>query len=92
MQTKRAGLGTKFVVLVLLVACVSTLLSMNERIDAARAERDRLSREATVLAQVNAKLAEDIENREDPEQIADIARDKLGLLEQDEMVFVDTSN
>ena len=92
MRTKRAGLGTKFVVLVLLVAGVTTLLSMSEQLDAARAARDRLSRDVTVLAQINAQLAEDIENREDPEQIADIARDKLGLLEQDEMVFVDTSN
>lgn len=92
MKTKPAGLGTKFVIVVLLVACVTTLLRMNGQLQAARMERDRLSRETLILEQINARLAEDIANREDPEQIADIARDKLGLLEQDEMVFVDTSN
>jgi len=92
MRTKRAGLGTKFVVLVLLVACVTTLLGMNERLKTAQEQRDRLNREVIVQAQINAELAEDIQNRDDPEQIANIARDRLGLLEQDEMVFVDTSN
>ena len=92
MRTKRAGLGTKFVVLVLLVACVTTLLGMNERLKTAQEERDRLGREVVVQSQINAELAEDIQNRDDPEQIANIARDRLGLLEQDEMVFVDTSN
>ena len=92
MRTKRAGLGTKFVVLVLLVACVTTLLGMNERLKTAQEQRDRLNREVIVQAQINAELAEDIQNRDNPEQIANIARDRLGLLEQDEMVFVDTSN
>ena len=84
MRTKRAGLGTKFVVL--------ALLGMNERLKTAQEQRDRLNREVIVQAQINAELAEDIQNRDDPEQIANIARDRLGLLEQDEMVFVDTSN
>ena len=46
----------------------------------------------TLQTRINEALVEDIENYNDPEQIANIARDRLGLLEQDEMVFVDTSN
>lgn len=91
MKFKRAGIGTKFVVLVLLVASVTALLSLNSRLDTAKAARDLLSSQVQDQREINAALAEDIENCSDPEQIASIARDKLGLLEQDEIVFIDTS-
>lgn len=91
MKTKRAGIGTKFVILVLLVASVTALLSMNSRLKEAQLSRDILSREVQDQRETNAALAEDIENCDDPERIASIARDKLGLLGQDEIVFVDTS-
>ncbi len=91
MKTKRAGIGTKFVILVLLVASVTALLSMNSRLETARLDRDALSRQVQDQQEINAALAEDIEHCDDPERIASIARDKLGLVGQDEIVFVDTS-
>ena len=91
MKFKRAGFGTKFVVLVLLVASVTALLSLNSRLETAKAARDALTSQVQDQREINAALAEDIENCGDPEQIAGIARDKLGLLGQDEIVFVDTS-
>lgn len=91
MKFKRAGIGTKFVVLVLLVASITALLSLNSRLEEAKATLDQLSSQVQDQREVNAALAADIENRDDPEQIANIARDKLGLLAQDEIVFVDTS-
>lgn len=91
MRTKRAGIGTKFVILVLLVASVTALLSMNSRLETAKVERDTLSQTVQDQREINAALADDIANCDDPEQIASIARERLGLLEQDEIVFVDTS-
>lgn len=91
MRTKRAGIGTKFVILVLLVASVTALLSLNGRLESARLERDALSQEVRDQEENNAALADDIENVDDPERIAGIAREKLGLVGQDEIVFVDTS-
>lgn len=91
MKFKRAGIGTKFVVLVLLVASATALLSLNSRLDTAKAARDLLSSQVQDQRETNAALADAIENCGDPEQIASIARDKLGLLEQDEIVFIDTS-
>lgn len=70
---------------------VTTLLSMNSRLETAKAERDTLSQTVQDQREINAALADDIANCDDPEQIASIAREKLGLLEQDEIVFVDTS-
>ena len=92
MKLKRAGIGTKFVILVLLVVCVTALLSMNSRLTQAEAERDALEQTVRDQRESNAALADDIANNSDPERIAAIARDKLGLLGRDEIVFVDTSN
>ncbi len=91
MRTKRAGLGTKFVILALLVASVTALLGLNSRLEAAQAEREALSQAVRDQEEANAALAEDIANRDDPEQREAIAREKLGLIGQDEIVFVDTS-
>ena len=91
MKVKRAGVGTKILILVLLVAAVTALLSMRSRLTAAQAQRDQL--QAQVLSQVeeNSALADAIAHSTDPEYIANIARSRLGLLEPDELRFVDTS-
>ena len=91
MKLKRAGIGTKFVILVLLVASVTALLILNGRLEQAKLERDTLSQEVQDQEENNAALADDIENCDDPDRIAAIAREKLGLVGQDEIVFIDTS-
>lgn len=91
MKTKRAGIGTKFVILVLLVASITALLTLNSRLEQAKLERDTLSQEVRDQEENNAALADDIENSDDPDRIAAIAREKLGLVGQDEIVFIDTS-
>ena len=91
MKLKRAGIGTKFVILVLLVASVTALLTLNGRLEQAKLERDTLSHEVQDQEENNAALADDIENCDDPDRIAAIAREKLGLVGQDEIVFIDTS-
>ena len=90
MKLKRAGIGTKFVILVLLVASVTALLTLNGRLEQAKLERDT-SQEVQDQEENNAALADDIENCDDPDRIAAIAREKLGLVGQDEIVFIDTS-
>ena len=91
MRTKRAGIGTKFVILALLVASVTALLTLNSRLDQAKLGRDTLSQEVQDQAEDNAALADDIANCDDSDRIAAIAREKLGLVGQDEIVFIDTS-
>lgn len=91
MRTKRAGIGTKFVILALLVVTITALLSVNSQLDAAILTRDALSQTVQDQEETNATLADDIENSDDPERVAKIAREKLGLVGQDEIVFVDTS-
>ncbi len=92
MRFKRARLGTKFAVLALLAAAATSLLSLQGRIQAAQEQRDALSVQVQEQQERNNALADEIANCDDPEYLANIARDKLGLLEPDEICFVDTSN
>ena len=90
-RTKKAGLLTKLVVLALLIYLATSLLNLQGRIRQTQAERDSLSRQVAEQTQVNAVLAEDVANPDDPERIADIARDKLGLVAPGEKVFIITN-
>ncbi len=92
MKVKRAGLWTKLLVLVLLVATVTGLLSMRAQLREAQAQRDELSQQVQEQLEVNAALAEDVANSGDPEYLENIARSRLGLLEPGEIKFVDTSD
>ena len=91
MKVKRAGMATKLLVLVLLAALAVALLSTRAKLSAAKSERDELVRQVEAQREANAELADDIAHSDDPEYLADIARSKLGLLEPDEIEFVDSS-
>ena len=91
MKIKRAGMATKLLVLVLLAALAVCLLSTQAKLSAAQADRDELARQVQAQREVNAELADDIAHSGDPEYLADIARSKLGMLEPNEIEFVDSS-
>jgi cell division protein FtsL len=90
-KTKKAGLLTKIVVLALLVYLATTLLNLQGRIASVQAERDSLTQQVTTQSQRNTQLEDAIENRDDPERINDVAREKLGLVAPGEKVFVFTN-
>ena len=91
-KVKRAGIGTKMLVLILLAASVVALLSMRAQLKTAQGRRDQLSQQVQAQLETNAALADSIAHSGDPEYLANVGRDKLGLLEPDEIRFVDTSN
>lgn len=87
MRTKKAGFLTKLVVLALLIATATTLLSMRKQIQTAQSDRDQLAAQVAEQTQVNADLADAVENSDDPERQADIARETLGLVQPGEQVI-----
>ena len=91
MKVKRAGMATKLLVLVLLAALAAALLSTQAKLNAAQSDRDELARQVEAQREANAALADDIAHSGDLDYMADIARSKLGLLEPDEIEFVDSS-
>ena len=92
MKVKRAGVGTKLLVLVLLVAAVMGVMSVRAQLDEANARRDQLQSQVQAGEERNSALQDAIDHSTDPDYIADIARSELDLLESDEIRFVDTSN
>ena len=92
MRTKKAGLATKLVILTMLVAVTLALLSVRTRLQTAQSELDALSEQVRSQTEINAGLAEDIANSGDPDKIADIAREKLDLIEPGERVFANANN
>ncbi len=87
-KTKKAGLLTKLVVLALLIYLSTTLLDLRGRIVSVQSQRDTLRQEVALQSQRNAELVDDVENSLDPDRLKDVAREKLGLVEPGEKVFV----
>ena len=84
MKTKKASLLTKLVVLALLIGAATGLLNLRQQI--LTAQSDLAEAEAQVAAQKQV-LSDAVENSDDPDRQADIARGKLGLVEPGEYIF-----
>lgn len=87
MKVKRAGLLTKIVVLALLIGLSIALLDLRSRLEDAQAQKAALTAQVDAQTQVNADLSDAVENSDDPDRQADIARGKLGLVEPGEYIF-----
>jgi cell division protein FtsB len=85
--TQKASLLTKLVVLALLIGVATALLNLRGLIQQAQADLAEAQRQVTVQRQTNADLADAVENSGDSDRQADIARDKLGLVEPGEVIF-----
>lgn len=87
MKVKKASLLTKLVVLALLIGSATGLLTMRSQLQTAQADLADAQRQVEAQKQINADLADAVENSGDPDRQADLARDKLGLVEPGEYVF-----
>lgn len=92
MKTGRASLVTKIVILILFVVVTIQLLNVRGRLQTAQADYNDVLARVTAQEAENTALAEDIANADDPDTILDIAKEKLGLAEQDEVIFYDITN
>ena len=87
MKLKKASLLTKLVVLALLIGTATGLLNLRQQILAAEADLAEAQAQVAEQKQVNAELADAVENSGDPQRQADLARGKLGLVEPGEYIF-----
>lgn len=88
----KTGLATKLAITLLLVAVLLALFSMWGRLETARAERDRAAKQVQAQIEINAGLAEDALSGGAESSVARIGREKLGLVEPNEQVFVDANH
>lgn len=92
MKTIQASFITKIVLLALIVYLSITLLNLRGKVQSANAALANLQAQTVAQAAENAALEEDIEHGDDRDTVLQIAKEKLGLVEQGEVVFYDTTN
>lgn len=87
LKMRRSGKVTLTLLLALIVMMCVMLRQMNTQLADARYEQDIYAQRLAQLQEQNARLAEDIANREDPDLIGDIARNDLGMAQPGEKIF-----
>lgn len=87
MRFAKAGLLTKVLILVMLIAVAVSLLELNARVEKAQAAKQELEQQVAAQTQINANLTDAIEHSDDLDRITDVAREKLGLVSPGEIVF-----
>lgn len=91
-KLKRAGLLTKVVVIALLIVVSISLLNLRGQIVYAQAAQADIQAQIDAQMQYNAALQSDIDNSDDPDVVLQVAKEKLGLVGSDEVIFYDTTN
>ena len=86
-MSKRAGLVLRILLLLVLVYMVFLFIRVRGQITSASAELEQLNDQVNQQLQTNTELSNAIENRDDPNYLKDIARERLGLVSQDDWVF-----
>ena len=92
LKFKRVGTITKFVLLILGVYMAILLLSVRTQIRSAEADLRALQTQVDEQTATNASLAADIANRNDPDTVRAIAKERMRLVESGEIIFYDTTN
>ena len=91
-KTKRAGVLTKVVILAILIVVSIALLNLRSRLSAAEQTRSELQAQVDAQTQTNAALQEEIDNSDDSDTVLEVAKERLGLVNKDEVIFNDTTN
>ena len=92
MKLKRAGLLTKLLLAILLVASVTTFLNLQVQARDLAGQKAVLERQNERQRQENEALAAAIAEKDDPRRIAEVARERLGYVVPGEIIFYDSGN
>ena len=91
-KNKGAGILLNSVVLVFAASAIYTIISLQVQIRNKRIELSDLTDTVEQQELKNAEIEAIIENADDPEYIAKVARDKLGYVTPGEKVFVNITD
>lgn len=92
MKFRKSSLLSKVIILALIVYATVTLISLHDQIADTQASSEQLENEITSMQQQNMQLADQIEKVNTVEGVKEIARNKLGLVTEGEIVFYDIGN
>lgn len=92
MRFKRSSLVTKLLILVLMVYAIVTLVSLQNQVEEKNAEAAALESSIAATQQENQRLQQAIDALDTDEGVEEVARRKLGLVAEGEIVFYDVGN
>ena len=92
MKFVKSSLLVKLVILIVVVYATVTLLSLRRQITAKQAEAAQLTSSITSAEQENSRLNDAIENIDTDAGVEAVAREKLGMVGEGEIVFQDVSD
>ena len=92
MKLKRAGMLTKLLLAIVLVASVTTFLNLQVQARDLAEQKAALERQTARQRQENEALAAAIADKDNPERINDVARERLGYVAPGEIIFYDGGN
>lgn len=87
---RKFSLITKLILLAVMAYAIVTIVSLQPKIDAQRAENKTLSDEISALEQDNAALQEDIEALGSDESVMEIARAQLNYVLDGEIIYINS--
>lgn len=92
MKLRKASIFVKIVILALAGYAIVSMMSLKVKLAEAESYREDLEKAVAQMEQENAGLRYEIAHSEDDDTIADIAREKLGLVMPGEKIFYDIGN
>ena len=90
MRLKRTGILTKVVIVVLLVYLATSLLDLRGQIQNTKEQQQTVSQQVEDQRLANQELQEAIDNSDDPETLARVARER-GYVKQGETLYSDVA-
>ncbi|MFI3312816.1 MAG: septum formation initiator family protein [Eubacteriales bacterium] len=92
MKFIRSPLALKLAVLIVVIYATVSLVSLQQETSELELQATVLQEELTAAQQTNSQLTEAIAEVDSDESVAEIARNKLGLVSPGEIVFYDVGN
>lgn len=89
MRLCKSTLATKLILLALMIFAISTIVCLQPKIEAYEQTGDTLSDEIQRLEQENLAIKEDIRALGSDASVIEVAHERLNLVFEDEVVFVD---
>lgn len=90
MRLCKSSLTTKLVILGIMIFAIVTIVAMQPRINALKEESRCLDAQIRELQQTNLELEADLAAVGSDDWVRQVARDRLNMVEDDEVVFIDS--
>lgn len=91
MRLCRSSLITKLVILAVMLYAIVTIVALQPKINALKSEKEALGEEVSALQQSNLALQEDIDQLGTDDSVIKIARERLNLVSDGEIIYINSS-